>query len=199
MRKSKFWIWFIPLFALACIGMYNLVSMASKKEAVQQQEKSSEKNKDALVIKKEYEDLNEDLIKVNLSESNLYFYADEEAINKLFEGNGILYFGNPKSNASRKNIALLDEVVSSTSINKVYYLDITKLNDGYLNNLKEKLKTKTINAGEAYLIKMGEVIDTIKVDKFDNSRELTDKEKENIQLDYLEKINDLIEKCDESC
>ena len=191
MKNSKFWIWFIPLFLVVCIGLYNMVAIASKKKEVEV--------KDAEVIKELYSKQNDSLIKVELSDNNNYVLSDKEDLEKLFNDNGILYLGDASSLSSRKNVVLLDEVVSSTSIDKVYFVNISNIDEQLTNYLKEKLEVDSLDAGNVYLIKQGIVINEITANDLNNDKELNDKEKETLQLEYQEKILDLIEKCDENC
>jgi hypothetical protein len=191
MKNSKFWIWFIPLFLVVCIGLYNMVAIASKKKEVEV--------KDSAVIKELYSKQNDSLIKVELSDNNNYVLSDKEDLEKLFNDNGILYLGDALSLSSRKNVVLLDEVVSSTSIDKVYFVNISNIDEQLTNYLKEKLEVDSLDAGNVYLIKQGIVINEITANDLNNDKELNDKEKETLQLKYQEKILDLIEKCDENC
>ena len=191
MKNSKFWIWFIPLFVVVCIGLYNMVSIASKNKTVEV--------KDSEVIKELYSKQNDSLIKVELSDNNNYVLSDKEDLEKLFNDNGILYLGDASSLSSRKNVVLLDEVVSSTSIDKIYYVNISNIDEQLTNYLKEKLEVDSLDAGNVYLIKQGIVINEITANDLNNDKELSDKEKETLQLEYQEKILDLIEKCDENC
>lgn len=191
MKNSKFWIWFIPLFLVVCIGLYNMVAIASKKKEVEV--------KDAEVIKELYSKQNDSLIKVELSDNNNYVLSDKEDLEKLFNDNGILYLGDASSLSSRKNVVLLDEVVSSTSIDKIYFINISNIDEQLTNYLKEKLEVDSLDAGNVYLIKQGIVINEITANDLNNDKELNDKEKETLQLEYQEKILDLIEKCDENC
>lgn len=191
MKNSKFWIWFIPLFLVVCIGLYNMVVIASKNKAVEV--------KDAEVIKEMYSKQNDSLIKVELSDNNNYVLSDKEVLEKLFNDNGILYLGDASSLSSRKNVVLLDEVVSSTSIDKIYFVNISNIDEQLTNYLKEKLEVDSLDAGNVYLIKQGIVINEITANDLNNDKELNDKEKETLQLEYQEKIIDLIEKCDENC
>jgi hypothetical protein len=191
MKNSKFWIWFIPLFLVVCIGLYNMVAIASKKKEVEV--------KDSAVIKELYSKQNDSLIKVELSDNNNYVLSDKEDLEKLFNDNGILYLGDASSLSSRKNFVLLDEVVSSTSIDKVYFVNISNIDEQLTNYLKEKLEVDSLDAGNVYLIKQGIVINEITANDLNNDKELNDKEKETLQLKYQEKILDLIEKCDENC
>ena len=119
MKNSKFWIWFIPLFLVVCIGLYNMVVIANKNKVVEV--------KDAEVIKELYSKQNDSLIKVELSDNNNYVLSDKEVLEKLFNENGILYLGDASSLSSRKNVVLLDEVVSSTSIDKIYFVNISNI------------------------------------------------------------------------
>ena len=191
MKNSKFWIWFIPLFLVVCIGLYNMVAIASKNKEI--------KVKDSEVIKELYSKQNDSLIKVELSDNNNYVLSDKEVLEKLFNDNGILYLGDALSLSSRKNVVLLDEVVSSTSIDKIYFVNISNIDEQLTNYLKDKLEVDSLDAGNAYLIKQGIVINEIIANDLNNDKELSDKEKETLQLEYQEKILDLIEKCDENC
>ncbi len=191
MKNSKFWIWFIPLFLVVCIGLYNMVVIASKNKEIEV--------KDSEVIKELYSKQNDSLIKVELSDNNNYVLSDKEALEKLFNDNGILYLGDASSLSSRKNVVLLDEVVSSTSIDKIYFVNISNIDEQLTNYLKEKLEVDSLDAGNTYLIKQGIVINEITANDLNNDKELSDKEKETLQLEYQEKILDLIEKCDENC
>ena len=191
MKNSKFWIWFIPLFLVVCIGLYNMVVIASKNKEIEV--------KDSEVIKELYSKQNDSLIKVELSDNNNYVLSDKEVLEKLFNDNGILYLGDASSLSSRKNVVLLDEVVSSTSIDKIYFVNISNIDEQLTNYLKDKLEVDSLDAGNTYLIKQGIVINEITANDLNNDKELSDKEKETLQLEYQEKILDLIEKCDENC
>ncbi len=197
MKNSKFWIWFIPLFLIICVGIYNLMVISSKKQIIK--DDVLEVSKDALTIKEDYEKLNSESIPVTISENNNYVITDKNLSEDLFSGNGILYFGESSSYASRKTLSLLSEAVNSTSINKVYFIYLSKIDEEYLNYLKEKLDVDKIDAADTYLIKDGVVINEIKVNEYDNDQELTSEHKEKLQSKYLIAINDLIEKCNESC
>ena len=197
MKNSKFWIWFIPLFLIACVGVYFLVDRASKYPTNKTQ---VDEQIDAAAIKEAYERLNNDeSIKVELPEDNSYVIANKKMIEEVFKNNGIIYFGNVYSKASRKNVSLLNSAVASTSINKIYFINIANIEEDFTNYLKEHLSINDMKAGDTYLVKENEVISTIISTKYDNDKELSDKDKENIQKEYLEKIIDLAEKCDESC
>ena len=196
MKESKFWIWFIPLFLIFCFGVYKLMLISTNTQINKQE---VVENKDAKTIKENYEKLNDESIKVNLSSSNSYVLASKEQIAKVFESNGIIYFGEYSSYASRKNVTLLNDAISSTSINKIYFINISTIEEDYLNTLKEKLEVKKIDAADIYLIKNNEVINSFKATKYDDDKELSDEQKDNITKEYLEAINELIEKCDESC
>ena len=198
MKESKFWIWFIPLFLILCIGIYLLLVKANT-ISNNNQENTAKINTDAISIKEEYEKLNEESIKVSLSQNNSYVFINKDSIEELFNKDGILYFGEYSSYASRKNVSLLNDVVATTNINKIYFINIARVDDDYNTYLKEKLNVDKINPGDTYLIKDNQVINSIKVDKYDNDKELTKEQTDKLILEYQEKIYDLIEKCDESC
>ena len=197
MKESKFWIWFIPLFAIICVGIYILVSNANKLNM--NHTENVVENQDSKLIKESYEKLNDESIKVQLTENNNYVLANKESIEKVFNTNGIIYFGEVSSYASRKNVSLLNDVVSSTSVSKIYYINIANVDDDFMSYLLNKLNVKKINAGDTYLIKDNNVIHSILAKDYDNDNEFTEKEKESLLNEYQEKILDLIEKCDESC
>ena len=144
MKESKFWIWFIPLFAIICVGIYILVSNANKLNM--NHTENVVENQDAKTIKESYEKLNDESIKVQLSENNSYVLVDKDSIEKVFNTNGIIYFGEVSSYASRKNVSLLNEAVASTSVNKIYYINIANVDDDFMSYLLNKLNVKKINA-----------------------------------------------------
>ena len=197
MNNSKFWVWFIPLFIIMCVCIYILVNTSNK---INNNENTAVVNKDAVIIKEEYEKLNNESIKVELSENNSYFYASEDDVKNLLEKeDGILYLGEVSSFAARKTINLLDNAVSTTSINKVYYVEISKINDEYKEYLLSKLDVKEINAGDTYTIQDGNKVNNLIAKEYDDDKEFSDKQKEEITKQYQELIIDLIEKCDENC
>ena len=105
MKKSQFWIWFIPLFLIFCVGLYILLNNTSKVET--KPEEVLEISKDAQKIKEDYERLNNESIKVNLSINNSYVISSKELIEDLLNNNnGIIYFGEVSSYASRKCVTL---------------------------------------------------------------------------------------------
>lgn len=197
MKESKFWIWFIPVFIVLCFGIYSLMNMSSKVK--DNQEAKVEVSKDAKKLKEDYEKLNNESIVVKLPEDNYYVIANKNMIEQVFNTNGIIYLGEVSSYASRKNVSLLNEVLTSTTLSKIYYINMASADDDFMNYLKEKLNSNKLNAGDTYLIKDNEVINTIKADKIDDDKELSDEAKKSIQKEYQEKIMDLIEKCDENC
>ncbi|MBR1417065.1 MAG: hypothetical protein IJ572_04535 [Bacilli bacterium] len=197
MKESKFWIWFIPLFIIMCIGIYILLLRGSDTKKVVEEPK----NNDAIKIKEEYENYNsvEGMIKVSLSEHNAYVYQSEENIKHLIENSdGLIYFGEVSSFEARKTIAVLDEAVSSTSITNIFYLDVSKLSEDFKNYLLEKFSVKDIMPGTLVSIQKGNVLEINYPQVFGNT-ELTDKEHEQLLKSYQKILKSFVDACDESC
>lgn len=124
--KKSFWQIYIPLFIVTIAIVSYLLFLSLKEAAVV-------KSGDAITIKSEYSklngeidaDTNEAYIDVLLGDDNLYTYATNEDIKKLFdEGTGVVYFGYPESNEARNVVTILDEMVKTTTLDKIYYYNI---------------------------------------------------------------------------
>jgi len=186
MKKSNFWIWFIPIILIVCVGIYFMINKVNEKNIINNT--NIVDKKDAIKIKEEYENLNDkdNNIKVNLSENNSYIYATKDNLEKLFSGeNGVLFVGNKNDNISRKTITILEEAISSTSIPNVYYVD----SEGdLLSKVNEKVGANIKN-GTIVTVKGGNVLESY----FENL------EHDELLKNYRKVIQSLIEACDENC
>ena len=123
MKDSKFWIWFIPLFLIVSVGLYFMLTKSMKNNNVNL-------NNDALSIKEEYQKNNDNYFNVELSNYNVYKYISNDDIKKLLDNkDGLVFIGDATNNISRKCIVVLNEVVSSTSVPEVNYINIKNIND----------------------------------------------------------------------
>lgn len=197
MKNSKFWIWFIPVFIIVCIGVYFLLIKTSN-----EQELESKTNEDAIKIKELYEKNNdiEGYIKVELSKNNIYVYMTQEDINKLIkDGDGIIFFGEASSFAARKEISLLNEVVLSTTIEKIYYVDIANIDNTLENYILSNVNIGEIKAGDFVTIENGKIIEYYDSKALDNDEYLTNEEKELLTHEYQRILKELVSACDEKC
>lgn len=204
MKNSKFWIWFIPLFIIVCIGIFILLNTNKKNN------NNSETKTDAQRFKEEFEQYNnnEDLITISLNDNNSYVYATEDGIKELFKnGSGVLFLGNSKNNVSRNIIEVLNDTIMSTSVPKIFYYDIDsiKTNDNnsfykeLVNYLNEYLQDE-IKPGVVVCINDGKIVDFYYPNWLEGkSEKLNQEEKEKLQKRYLEGISKIVEECDSSC
>ena len=103
-------------------------------------------NSDALKFKKEYEALNGKKAyknytypSIKISSNNSFYYSTEdEIIDVLKKGTGIIYFGFESCPWCRNAVNVLQKV----NIDKIYYLNIKDLRDEYKLENKKLVKTK---------------------------------------------------------
>ena len=95
---------------------------------------------DANKFKNDYESLNnktnevnkEKFLKVDIDENNLYVYkTDEEVLDILRNGTGIIFFGFAKCSYCRTMVNLLDDLAKEYGITQINYLDIQNIRDTY--------------------------------------------------------------------
>ena len=196
MKDSKFWIWFIPLFIILSVGIYIMLNKNFQNtNYINNTNDTDYINKDAKLIKEEFEKLNDKgYYEVRLSENNAFKYYDLENIKSWLDENRIIFIGSSTDDNSRKAIKLIDEAVSSSSVKEVYYIDASKLTDDQKSVIVNKLDTYEL-VPNTYKLKLGTLI-TAKDKKLFNDLVYN----KDITLEkYQEIIKDFIEKCDENC
>ena len=193
MKDSKFWIWFIPLFLIFCVGIY--IMLVRNTQNVSQQSMT-----DAIEIKNQYLNDNNEYFNIELSDNNVYKYATEDIIKELLNNkDALIFIGDVKSNISRKNILVLNDVVSSTSIPQVYYYDKNKIIDEFNSYLIQKLDVDVISSGTLIAIQNGKVLNVYYPSYVSDNKVLSDNEKQTLMDEYQKIIDDFIEACDENC
>ena len=191
MKDSKFWVWFIPLFIIASIGIYFLVSKNTNNNQV---------NTDAVKIKEEYLRENEKYYSVSLSNNNVYKYISNKEMKELLERKeGLILIGSPSNNIARKNIVVLNDVVSSTSVPQVYYINYNDISDDLLDYLDEEKDINNIKVGTLISVQDGEILKVYYPEFIVDNNELTEHEKSRLFNEYKEIVNKFIEECDENC
>ena len=175
MKDSKFWIWFIPIFAIVCVGLYYSISISDNMN------NSVVTQKDTKVIN-EYKEVG-----VTLSENINYIYVEQDKLSDLITNeDGILFIGNTNDNNSKNSIKILNDVVLSTDIENIYYLNNENITIDTLNILKQK----KLDNGMVITFSKENVVSTIKYEDISEDK-LKEKYSDNIKL--------FIETCDESC
>ena len=193
MKNSKFWIWFIPLLLIASIGIYVALSKNTNNS-------TNNNTSDAIKIKEEYSKNNNNYYVVNLNDTNVYKYISVSDLKELLnKKDGLVFIGDTTNNIARKNIYVLNDVVSSTSVPEVYYIDIKELNDEIRNILKDKKEINNINAGTLIAVQGGNILNVYYPDYVGNNKELSTEEKEKLNKTYREIVKKFIEECDENC
>lgn len=88
---------------------------------------------DSVKFKKEYEELNENGIKLNIDKSNPIEYADYDKILEVIEnGTGIIYLGFPGCPWCRNALPVLFDVAKENKVDTIYYMNILKERDSYV-------------------------------------------------------------------
>ena len=193
MKDSKFWVWFIPLFVIICVGIYCMLVKTTLKNT----NNSNNIVKDAKEIKELYAKNNNDYYLVNLSENNVYKYISKDNLKELLNNKeGLIFVGDPNNNIARKNIVVLNDVVSSTSVPQVYYIDA--INE-YKNIIIEKDDSVSLEPGTLIAVEGGKILNDYYPNYVSDDKELKDAERETLFNTYKEIVNKFIEECDENC
>ena len=116
------------IFFLALLAIVVLIFATFSVFAFQKEEKLPIIT-DAMKIKEEFALPNaSSSINVSLEDENSFKYiSSENALHLLKNESGILFFGSPTNDISRKMINALDEISKEKNIETIYYLDITKI------------------------------------------------------------------------
>lgn len=93
-------------------------------------------NTDALRFKEEFEQYNDSLSKVNISESNPFVYTKDIKENIESEKALVIFYANPKDENSRKFVKDIIELSESKGLKKIYYIEMDENNTYQLNDTK---------------------------------------------------------------
>lgn len=193
MKESKFWIWFIPLLLIASIGIYVMLSRNANNN-------ENNNTSDAIKIKEEYSKNNNNYYEVNLNDNNVYKYIGTSDLKELLNKNdGLVFVGDTTNNITRKNIYVLNDVVLSTSVPEVNYIDIKDVSDEIINVLKDKKEINNIKAGTLIAVQGGNILNIYYPDYVENNKELSTEENDKLNKTYREIVKKFIEECDENC
>ena len=130
------------IFFLALLAIVVLIFATFSVFAFQKEEKLPIIT-DAMKIKEEFALPNaSSSINVSLEDENSFKYIySENALHLLKNESGILFFGSPTNDISRKMINALNELSKEKNIETIYYLDITKIWDELELDENEKVVT----------------------------------------------------------
>lgn len=192
MKNSKFWIWFIPLFLIVLVGIYFML----KKNEVNTPVNNNDENN----IKEEYKKGNNEFFAVNLSNAHVYKTVNNDELKEIFEKkDGLVFIGDTNDNIARKNLVVLNDVVSSTSVPQVYYIHKKDVNNELINYINDKTNLFDIKVGTLISIESGKVLKVFYPAYILDNKELSDIEKETLFNEYKTIVNKFIEECDENC
>ncbi len=120
-----------------------------------------EEFKDAIKIKEEYQSFNDKVNEsnkkeypiVNLNDDNPFVYKTEEEIVQILEnGTGIIYFGFPSCPWCRTLLPVLEEVANENNIGEIYYLNIYDIRSMFSLDENKKLITEKEGSSDYYKI-----------------------------------------------
>ena len=141
-------------------------------------------------FKEEYEKYNNEYTKIELEDTSIIKYSNKEEINKIIkEKTGVIYFGNPKDNLSRKAIETLLSAAINTGLDKIYYLETKK-------EIKE-VENKQIPL--VVFVLEGKIVSEHQ-GTIDNKSNLTEDETIKLYNIYTEGIHQVLQDtCEEEC
>jgi predicted bacteriocin transport accessory protein len=143
-------------------------------------------------------------IKVSIPVDNkIKYLTEDEIIDFLENGTGILYFGYNTCPWCRNSVPILIDTVRKNNIDTIYYADVHKLNLSSIEKLYEILDSyleensegkKVIAVPDVYFIKEGTIIGHHlgTVDSFHNPYNgMSDSEKQELESIYQELIEEM--------
>ena len=126
---------------------------------------------DASKFKSEYEALNDENVKIEISKNNPIQYVNIDKVFEIFENKtGVIYFGFPGCPWCRNMLPILFEAAKNNNIDIIYYFNPKEIrssdNDDYnklisiLNHyLKEnEAGEKTLYVPDVYFVKEGQIV-----------------------------------------
>lgn len=132
---------------------------------------NNKSNNDAAQFKKEYEELNDKSVKMNIDEKNPIKYVTfDEVVDVLTNGTGVVYFGFPGCPWCRNVIPVLFEVAQTNNVDTIYYFNPREIRnsgtDAYqklVNILSDYLEEnedgdKTLYVPDVYFVKDGKIV-----------------------------------------
>lgn len=121
---------------------------------------------DEIKFKKEYEELNDTIRKSTgvlnpsmevIDDNNVAYLTDEETVNFLEKGTGLIYMGFRECPWCRNAIPVLLKATTNASLEKVFYLDVTDIKSTII--LDAKNNPKTTKEGTNTYYKIMELLD----------------------------------------
>ncbi len=157
---------FIGIILLLLFSMLFLGFMTFRNK--QEEQAKSGGNAEGLIFKNEYESLNNvvrekdgrTIKEISINANNpVDIISEEEAIDLLENGTGILYFGFPDCPWCRSMLPVLLTTLDNMSIDKLYYLNISGIRDTL--SLGEKNKVEVKEEGTQGYYKLLELMDDV--------------------------------------
>ena len=143
-------------------------------------------------FKAEYEKYNDQYVALDLDDTSIVRYSDVDEVNKIIDsGSGVLFFGSPSDNLSRKVIEILLEVADSTDLENIYYLNSL---DGVvgIDDVDKKIPL-------VLFVLDGKIV-SYKSGTIDDKVELSDDEVIELYNFYSEGVHKVLQDaCDEEC
>lgn len=155
MKKKN--ILLIVLIVLVLIGIGSSVyyfGFKDKEETKEEVKLTDDEKK----FKEEYESLNDTVRESTgvanpnmevIEDNNVVYLSDEETVNFLEKGTGIIYMGFKECPWCRNAVPVLLKATTNASLEKVFYLDVTDIKSTIILDAKNKPKT-TKEGTDAY-------------------------------------------------
>lgn len=176
-RERKILLGIIALIVVFAVGIGIFIYM--------DKDNNTTDNREAITFKEEYEALNnkenngETYKELTISEENpVDILTEDETVELLENGTGILYLGFPECPWCRSMLPVLLQTLDNMNIDKLYYLNILDIRSTF--TLNEKNKVEVTREGSKDYYKMLEIMDDV-LEKYylttENGKKVSTKEK----------------------
>lgn len=150
MKKISFFKIYIPIISILVIILCILAVKLNEKNSniINTTESNIKFMEEYTSLNGKTDELGNNYNDVSITNDNIYYYANEnEIIELLKSGTGVIYFGYPTDNYSRNIVDILNEVVSEYGYDKIYYYNIKPIMSSVVIDNDNKV---VLNKGNAF-------------------------------------------------
>lgn len=144
-------------------------------------------------FKEKYEQYNEEYLKLEIDEDTIMKSSTLEEIHAILaDGTGVIYFGSPTDNLSRRVVEVLLKAADSTGLDVIYEID-------HLDGVQGLDAIVDQSIPMVVFVLDGKIVQ-YHVGTFDRKVELTEEERLQLYQIYVDGIHEVLQDaCDERC
>ena len=151
------------------------------------------KNRDAIKLKKEYEQYNgnNDYVDVNIDEdSRIKLISIRDSLDIINNDSGVIFFGMSDDAYSRAALPILLDASSNTSIDYIYYVDMRDKIEKFKLNSKGKVVVKNKGSSDYYDLvdRLKNILDNYTIE--DNKGNLIDSGRKIVSVPMVINVNE---------